>query len=58
MGGTDVSFGLSGSGSATSGLTTNYRTGDINVGAGLPKWTIPLAIVMVFVFSIVWVLRK
>lgn len=55
---TDVSFGLSGSGSATSGADVSNRRGDRNSGGGLPRWTIPLLIAAVFVTAIVIVIRR
>ena len=57
--GTDLGVSLSGSSSATSGIGPS-RFGDFNVGglAGLPKWTVPLVIALLFVTAIVLVIRK
>jgi hypothetical protein len=57
--GTDLGVSLSGSSSATSGIGTS-RFGDFNVGglAGLPKWTVPLLIVGIFVVATLFVLRR
>lgn len=52
----DITASISAASSGTSGA----QTGDRTSGGGLkiPKWIVPLAIVCVFVFAVVKVLRS
>ncbi len=60
-GGYDFGIALSGSSSATSGLEGNFSKifGDKFVGGlGLPKWALPVAIVVGGLLLLTWILRR